>query len=335
MDKKKIIIDTDISMGIPFADVDDGLAILLALNSPELEIKAITKVYGNTTIKKAEKILNELLHKWKEQNNVEIQFQCPNGADKQIKKLFKNPIDIFLNPNSINKLDIKDQKLIDEIKEGMKFPAIRCMAEIINANKNNIILVPIGPLTNIALLFRLFPETIQNINMLSIMGGKLNGYEFNFANDPIATNYILKLPVKMYIAGLEVCEAQMINSDHLKQIKSHNTIVSKFIYDKIKLWQKFMSSLHGFKKSSGFYPYDPCAVVGLIDSQIITYKPKKVKHSIPKVFWHKFNLRSRTTEIQLIDTNEPNYMEKCPYFINWADSINSEKFVELLIKRLS
>lgn len=334
MEKKQIIIDTDISMGIPFADVDDGLAVILALNSPELEIKGITKVYGNTTIPKAEKILNKVLDKWKEQNNKEIGFQCPNGAEKQIKKLFKKPFDVFSRPELEKGNCQEDQNLLNAIKEGTKFPAIKFMADSINQNKNSIILVPIGPLTNIALLFRLFPETIPLIKMLSIMGGKLNGYEFNFANDPIATNYVLKTPVKMYISGLEICEAQMINSNHLKEIKSHNTIVSKFIYEKIKLWQKFMSCLHGFKKDSGFYPYDPCAIIGLINPQFTTYKPKKVEHSLPKFLWHKFNLLSKTIEIKQVDANEPGYMEKCPYYANWANSIDSENFVNLLIDRL-
>ncbi len=47
--REKVIIDTDPAIGYPLRDVDDGLAMAIGLNSPELEIVGITTIYGNHT----------------------------------------------------------------------------------------------------------------------------------------------------------------------------------------------------------------------------------------------------------------------------------------------
>ena len=57
----KIIIDTDPAMGVFGRDVDDALAIALALNSPEIEVLGLTVTYGNTSLPRAVRSARRLL----------------------------------------------------------------------------------------------------------------------------------------------------------------------------------------------------------------------------------------------------------------------------------
>jgi len=98
----------------------------------------------------------------------------------------------------------QSERLTLKIRNGTLFPAIKRMADLILEYPHLITLVPIGPLTNVTLLLTAFPEVIPLIKELSIMGGAIynqNAYEFNFANDPIATNIILYSPLKK---GLDI-----------------------------------------------------------------------------------------------------------------------------------
>ncbi len=66
----KIIIDTDLALGEFMKDVDDGLAIVMALNSPELDVVAISGVYGNTKLKKVSENVPTLMSRFPEKEKL-------------------------------------------------------------------------------------------------------------------------------------------------------------------------------------------------------------------------------------------------------------------------
>ena len=148
MEVKKIIIDTDIG-----DDVDDALAISLALRSPELSVVGITTVFRNTLARaKITKKLTMLLNRPDIPIYVGIGQPLISTADTETV-----PIQ-YLD-------DMKDLQINTEMT------AVEFLYKTIMSNKNEITLVPIGPLTNIAMLFRLHPDVIPFIKDIVMMGG--------------------------------------------------------------------------------------------------------------------------------------------------------------------
>jgi inosine-uridine nucleoside N-ribohydrolase len=361
MKNNHTIIDTDISLGQFGCDVDDALAIVLALNSPELIVESITTTYGNTTLKKATKILHELLWVWKSSQkdistmkippiyqgspiplykfppNYRNYFISQINSFPQFQNSFKGDSkrdNSYINHNSLHN-EFNSELITRKIKKGILFPAIKHIADLIIENPHQITLVPIGPLTNTALLFSVFPEVIPLLRKLSIMGGAIYNqyaYEFNFANDPIATNFVLFSKIHKEIAGLEVCEAQQFNISHYDKLKKSKSLLAKYIALKIYPWLLINKLRHRMKNNSGFFPYDSCAIINLIHPNIIKYSRIPVYHTIPKFFWDKANLNLKT----LIDIEA--FHSPSSEQLNWVDwglKIDSEKYMSTLLQRIS
>jgi inosine-uridine nucleoside N-ribohydrolase len=300
---KKIIIDTDLSLGEFSRDVDDGLALIMALNSPEIDVVGILAVYGNTKLKNVVKNLSKL------------------------KALFPEKI--------------KFPKLItgaigpESWKKKQKLKGIQQLAEIIAKNSGEISLVPIGPLTNVALLFYHYPDTLWQLKELIIMGGKINGWEFNFASDPLATDFVLHQSIPTYIFGLEVCTAQKFTAEHYNQLKEKCTPRARYIVKGIRSWLVLNRAFTGNGKNSGFFPFDATAIAYLIKPEIY--------HTVLCPAYHVHGSRLNFLKFNpLIQTKIEDYwnqrkslpLEKKNTWVHWALKINSDGFMKLMLDRL-
>ncbi|MHA1898883.1 MAG: nucleoside hydrolase [Promethearchaeota archaeon] len=379
----QIIIDTDCALGKFWRDVDDGLALVMALNSVYLKVLGITTTYGNASLNDVNKHTNILLEKYKQTHNRHVPSHI-SGADKPLHKLFpelkkKDNYNGFIGEFLKNlkkyyaqmiwkryedmdwKEELSDGAILpkkyfsDEsihklelIKDGKLFPAIKFMKDIIEETRKSeektddlfktpqdeIYLVPIGPLTNITLLLMIFPRIFKYIDGVHIMGGKLNGWEFNFANDPIASKIILKLPertpIKIKVMGLEVCTAQFFSKKYMNILKNKGSKFSQFLYENIRSWFKLNRFLHGFRKGTGFYPFDPTAILSLIRPNYLKYKKVVLDFRIPKHFFTA-NPKTKTMLLETIDEEKEKANNN---YIEWATKIDSERFLDLLISRL-
>ncbi|MHA1673377.1 MAG: nucleoside hydrolase [Promethearchaeota archaeon] len=304
---KKIIFDTDLALGERNKDVDDGLALIMALNSPEIEIVAVSAVFGNTKVKNAEKNIHTVLN------------------------LFSGEIalpEIILGAS--NRYDW-DKKISLE--------GISRMAQIIQKHPSEITIVAIGPLTNIALLFHHHPETISLVKELVIMGGSINKWEFNFANDPNATDFVLKLPIPTTICGYETCCAQKFTKFHYEKLEENNTPRSRFLTQEIYSWFKLnWKSPQKLHLGRGFYPFDPVAVAYLLKPELFKGVLIPVYHdSIPSTFKgstnFKFSLNTRIDKVKWAERRSASQQDK-ETWVNWTLRIESDEFMELLLRRL-
>jgi inosine-uridine nucleoside N-ribohydrolase len=300
MDKIPVIIDTDIAIASKYHDIDDLLAILVAINNPKLEILGITSVFGNTSLKTVNKGLIKLL------NQDFIKQKLPHFSGTSI---------------SLKKIDIEGIK--DKIIRGSVYPAVKFLYEQILQYESEVIIIPIGPLTNIALLFKIFPEVIDKIKRISLMGGKLNGWEFNYACDPLAFESVLSKSsdVNIDVLGLEVCTSLMFTKQHMEMLKKENTSMSKFTVKEINDWFKINNFIRG-----GFYPYDVLAVANVIkpdlfEGEKINYKDITFVNS--KISLSRLNILSK---IKYIKRDKGN--------INWIKGVDEQGLMNLLMKSI-
>jgi pyrimidine-specific ribonucleoside hydrolase len=185
-----IVIDTD-------PGVDDAVAIMLALASPEVELKAITTVFGNVALDATTANAGRLLALC-DRTDIPIAV----GA---ARPLVHPQRELAAEWHGNDGLGGRAATLPAPVPPGTH-TAIELLAEVLRTSDQPVTLVPIGPLTNIALLLAAYPELAPRIGRIVWMGGSLGAgntsgvAEFNAHCDPEAAHRVLTqadVPVTM------------------------------------------------------------------------------------------------------------------------------------------
>lgn len=187
-----------------------------------------------------------------------------------------------------------------------------------------------------ALLFYQYPETIPLVKELVIMGGKLNGWEFNFVNDPAATEFVLSLPIPTLICGLEVCTAQKFTIDHYNMLRHFRTPRTDYRIPGIWGWLVLNRITSTTTKQVGFFPFDPTVIAYLVQPSLFHSVRLTAHHSIPKMvlpFALPFRVDCRTY-IPRTDWDSGRAAAQNQTWVRWTLKINSAAFMELLLQRL-
>jgi inosine-uridine nucleoside N-ribohydrolase len=257
---RRVIIDTD-------PGVDDAMAILLALNSPELRMEALTVVPGNVDSRQG--LENAL-------KIVSLARRC----DIPVARGAHHPL---------------NQKLITAQywhgKNGLadvELPPSNCKAdsrfgpdliiETIHKYPHEVTLVPVGPLTNIALAVSKDPSIAGLVKDIVIMGGSISGgnvdgaAEANIYNDPEAAAIVFNAGWMVTMIGSDVGERTLMTRRYLNDLQSEHGPESDFVA-KLADFYLTRSENSGYQ---GAAMYDPLALGSVIDPTLVTLKDMHV-----------------------------------------------------------
>ena len=257
---QRAIIDTD-------PGIDDAMAILLALNSPELKVEALTVVPGNVELKQGV------------ENALKI-VSLANRCDVLVAGGAEHPLNQKLitaqywhGPNGL---------------AGVELPAPKCKAdtrfgpdliiELVHKYPHEISLIPVGPLTNIALAVSKDPSIVPLVKDVVIMGGSITGgnvngaAEANIYNDPDAAAIVFNAGWIVTMIGSDVGERTIITRKHLAELQAGHGPESDFVY-KLADYYVTRSEKSGYQ---GAAMYDPLAVATVIDASLVTLKEMHV-----------------------------------------------------------
>ena len=308
MSIKRIIIDADPAISIPQCDIDDGLALFMALNSPEVNVEGITTVFGNSTLENVTNVAKDIL----------------KVANRQDIQVFKGAY----NKNWL----------------GIKTEATEFLIKHISENPNEITLVTLGPLTNIGTIFQQKPEIIDDLKQLVIMGGlvyperlkiRFIKTEFNVANDGLAANIVFSQPIETTLVGLEVTTQVLFKDVHYLAIKNANTQITKYLTQHIKPWLTLNKLI-----AKGFNPHDPIALAYLLNESLfksvnlglnVNYK-KRDFSKIDKKYRVRLSGMFSTKEGKITVIPDSKISEKKR--IRVCLEVNEKEFLKLLLKRL-
>ncbi len=251
---KKIIFDTD-------PGTDDAMALMLALNSPELNVRAITVVPGNVTAKQG---LENALRMVSLANRCNI----PVAAGAQ-HPLFQKLItaEFWHGKNGLANIELPPSKCKVDPRYGPDL-----IIEMVHAAPHEITLVPVGPLTNIALAVEKDPSIVPLVKEVILMGGSITGgnvnaaAEANIYNDPEAAQIVFQAGWPLTMVGLDVGDKTLLTSKHLEQLAQSHGEINDFIYKVAS----YLVDLAAKFNSPGTPMYDPLAVGVAIDSSLVT-----------------------------------------------------------------
>jgi inosine-uridine nucleoside N-ribohydrolase len=216
----RIILDTD-------PGHDDAIALLLALASPELEILGITTVSGNQTLEKTTANALKILE-FVERTDVPVHAGAPRPLVRE-----QWAAAYVHGESGLDGPDLQDPKT-----EPRKSHAIDFIAAQVEEH-DGVVLVPVGPLTNIGLLLAKYPEIESRIARVVLMGGAIAegnvtpAAEFNVWADPEAAHRVFTSGIDVTMVGLDVTHKALLlpeKVDELRRTGRVGSLVAK-LYD--------------------------------------------------------------------------------------------------------
>jgi len=261
---RRIILDCD-------TGVDDAIAILLALRSPELKIEAVTAVAGNVPL--AFTLPNTL-------RMVELtgrtDVPVAGGAATPLVRRLITASYVHGN-NGLGGVDFPEPKL-----KPVAESACELIRRIVRSSPGQITIVGVGPLTNVALALKSDPELGPQIKEIVVMGGSLTGgnitpaAEFNFYVDPEAARIVFDSGVPVTMVGLNVTQKVLLGETQLTTLEAADTPVSQAAAKILR------STLEHIRKGRGvtvntMAMHDPLTVGHLIDPTLLTLKDDYVQ----------------------------------------------------------
>lgn len=248
MNKRNIIIDTD-------PGIDDALALAIALFSEKLDVKLITTVAGNVSI---DKVTNNAL---KLLSFFEKEIPVAKGANTPL-------IEKLVDASNVHGLSGMEGYDFPEPNNNLllKENAVNAMYKVIMKSDTNITLVPIGPLTNIAMLLSVYPEVKEKIDEVVIMGGSTTRgnkgvmSEFNIATDPEAAKIVFNSGLKIVMVGLDVGLKALVMPEDSEKMAKFNK-VGEMAYCLFKKYR-------GGSFNTGLKMYDSSAIAYLLNPEL-------------------------------------------------------------------
>ncbi len=265
--RKKIILDTD-------PGIDDVMAIMFAEAHPEIELKAITTVFGNVSIETATH--NALYLKQKYQLNADV----VKGASKPLVRPPVGPTVVVHGESGFGDVEVP-AKVAGEVDSRCAYQYI---IDAVKAEPNEITLVAIGPLTNLALALQADPNIVNLVKEVVVMGGAfgVNDHrgnvtpyaEANVHDDPHAADIVFSAAWPVVIIGLDVTEQSFFTGDYLDRLRDDAAEVGQFIWDVSRFYLKFYKEKVGI---DACHVHDPSAIAYVIDPELFTLREGPVR----------------------------------------------------------
>ena len=309
MSPKRIIIDTD-------PGVDDALAFLLALASPEIQLEALTTVQGNVTVEKATINALSVLELAKANHIPVVQ-----GCSHPLIKTPHNSGEAVHGASGIGKAILPEPK--SKPVEGF---AVDYLIERVLAEPNELSIFPIGPLTNIAYAIRKEPRFAKAVKELVIMGGAIRSggtitplAEFNINEDPHAAHVVFHSGIPITLIPLDVTYKCLFTMDDVERLNKIDSPIARFVRDATATYMEFYLKYEGFK---GCALHDPLTLATIIAPEIFSFENHYVDVDISG------GISTGKTFADFMK------VAKQPENIKVALDVRGRDFVELFIERM-
>lgn len=249
MQTVKMLLDTDIG-----GDIDDALALALALNSPEIELLAVTTV--NTDPALRARIAAKMLRAWGRDDIPVAPGQC----------------DMFDGSPTYDK-DINQAVVLTPDDPRPTGDGVRLIIDTIRSHPGEVVLTPIGPLTNIAVAFDRAPDLAEKVQRLVMMAGTLHTerqVEYNILCDPAAAAYVMDLPVEKTMVPLDVTLRCRYRQERHAGLQEAGAGSTQLIWELIRAWQKGRDTVEPTL-------HDPLAVAVTFAPDLVRLEPMNLK----------------------------------------------------------
>jgi len=229
-----MIIDTD-------PGVDDAMAIAFAVAHPGIDLVGITTVFGNVSVVQATENALVLLSRFGAGD-----VPVAKGAEIPLLQAPLPHPDFVHGQNGLGNVEIAGR---GELSSPVAISAAQFIVEQANNYQGELVLVAIGPLTNVALAVRLDPELPKKLKQLVIMGGTVDEpgnvspvAEANFLNDPHSADIVMGAGGATAVVGLDVTHKVILTDTSLMQLRDKAGDTGKILWDTSRFYTRYYSN---------------------------------------------------------------------------------------------
>jgi inosine-uridine nucleoside N-ribohydrolase len=289
---------------------DDAIALLLALASPELELRGITTVAGNQTL---EKTTANAIRVLEFAGRADIPVAA--GADRP---LVREP---FVAAYVHGETGLDGPDLPPPQGQPVNRHAVDFLADKIREADGALTLVPTGPLTNVALMLALYPDARPE--RIVLMGGAVAegnvtpAAEFNIWADPDAAARVFASGIELTMIGLDVTHKALFTTAHIGRLAGR---VGEMVTELLRFYDKFHREVYGF---DGSPIHDAVAVAQVMKPELVETLHRNVEIDMESEL-----CRGRTVvDVWRRTDRQPN--------AHVGVDIDADGFLELLIERIN
>jgi inosine-uridine nucleoside N-ribohydrolase len=250
--------------------IDDALALILALKSPEIQVLGITTVAGNAPVGMTSTNARRVLEYLNAQS-IPVAMGAANPLNQPLEDALS-----YYGPDGLGNCGLPSPLTLLYPAKAWDF-----LIRLVLDAPGEVTLVATGPLTNVAYAFELHPELPELLARLILMGGaySLTPYgkgnrtpfaEFNIWQDPEAAHIVFNSGADIFAVGLDVTmdPAACLNNRHLEQIKTRQTPAAHLVAQLVEYEVKY----HGCCKM-----HDPLALATLLDASLLDFTLARVE----------------------------------------------------------
>ncbi|MEP4036470.1 nucleoside hydrolase [Pseudophaeobacter sp.] len=261
----KLIIDTD-------PGIDDAMAIFYAAAAPEISLLGLTTIFGNVTTEIATRNALRLLEA------ADLQVPVAEGARVPLSLPPFKPSAQVHGAQGFGDIPAAEPKGAPLAEEAADF-LIRMARE----HKGELVLCPIGPLTNIALAIQRDPEFVKNLKRIVIMGGSLEEggnitphAEANIYHDPDAADVVFGSGAELVMVGLDVTHQILCTKADFTAIAAQSPELGGMLQSMSEFYLRFYETVGKF---DGCSLHDPAAVIACSHPQLFQVKKLPIRVS--------------------------------------------------------
>ncbi len=308
MEQKHILFDTD-------PGIDDSLALLLAVASPELKVEGISVVHGNCSVDQAT-------------TNALSVLALAGAKHIPVARGFELPLvqPSLLAPETHGNTGVGYAVLAPPDRKPVDQHSVEFLIENIMSTPGKITLVCIGPLTNVAVAIRKEPRIIHAVREVVIMGGAIRHQgnttplaEFNVFVDPHAAHMVYHSGMPITLVPLDVTYQCILTKSDVAHLQSIESPISKFVADSTRFYMEFHDE---YQKIDGCIINDPLALALTFSPGLCDYEEHYVDVDI-------------SGGVSMGKTYADFYrMTKQPANMRVALNVRARDFIDLFLERI-
>lgn len=265
-----VVVDTDMA-------ADDWMAILYLLQRPDVDVRAITVTGAGET--HCEPGMRHALGLVALAGGDDIPVACgretPLRGDHTFPTSWRKAVD-----------NLHGLTLPESANTASSQTAVELLISVIRSSPQKVVLLTLGPLTNVAEVLQSTPALVNNLEMIYIMGGAVgvpgnvggSGVgidnkvaEWNIYVDPYAANVVLESGAPLTLVPLDATNYAPLTPAFYKRLKDeHASLETAFVFD-------LLTRNYGFVESGGYYFWDPLAAAILTDESLATFRTRGLR----------------------------------------------------------
>ncbi|HAE84492.1 MAG TPA: hypothetical protein DCK85_13975 [Ktedonobacter sp.] len=246
--KHSVLVDTDIG-----DDIDDALALALILRSPEIDLRGITTVFGDT--QRRARLAQHLLHSY-------------DREDVPIAAGVRTPLQPRHRPSGVPQAAVIDSRAVTPAISTLSGPEL--IVETALAQRGDLTILCLGPLTNVATALMIQPDLFMAISEIIMVGGTsgLPYPEWNVRSDAKAAQIVLGAGIPVKLLGWNITTRCQLRGCDLQRLRSEYSPETQFLSQLLGVWKRH----HHRWQSDLPYIHDTLTVVALCAPELFEFE---------------------------------------------------------------